>query len=103
MQTHNAAKATGAIPVEGHRTWKIACGGCGWSLIVATASAPPLQQCPYCGWEEISPVQEGSFATLLCATHGSITCVITDIASHPEDYMSLYCPHCRCRPGTPRA
>jgi len=72
--------------------------------LIATAGAPPAQQCPWCGWERIEPQQAGAFASFVCSVHGSVTCLITDEAIRVDDYMDLYCPHCRLIPrGRPSA
>lgn len=96
---HDFSKGTGTVGVVGHPTWKLTCGECGWSQIIATEGSPLVVQCPACGWDEIEPIKEGTFATFVCAKHGRVTCIVTDANSHPDDYMDSYCPHCRVVAG----
>lgn len=96
---HDFSRGIGTAPVQGHPTWKYTCGECGWSQIIATAASPAVRQCAYCGWEEITPVQEGTFAVLNCTLHGRVVCVVTNPQSDVDDYMDMFCPHCGPKPG----
>jgi hypothetical protein len=96
---HDFSKGNGTVPVTGHPVWRFTCPECNWSQIIATELAPPIQQCSACGWDELDVVQAGTFASFACAIHGHVTCIITDAASRPSDYMNIFCPHCRVQPG----
>jgi hypothetical protein len=98
-QPHDFSKGTGTAPVTGHPTWKLTCPECNWTQIVATALAPPIQQCSVCGWDEIQAIREGTFASFVCAEHGRVTCVIPNAASKPSDCTDIFCPHCRVQAG----
>ena len=94
----------GTVPVTAHPVWRFTCGECNWTHLIATAGAPSVQQCPWCGWEDIEPRQAGAFASFVCTVHGRVTCIITEEAIRVDDYMDLYCPHCRVIPrGRPSA
>ena len=101
---HNFSVGTGTAPVTADPVWRFTCAECNWTHLIATAGAPPVQQCPWCGWERIEPQQAGAFASFVCSVHGRVTCLITDEAIQVDDYMDLYCPHCRLIPrGRPSA
>ncbi len=87
------------VGVKAFPVWRFTCGECNWTHLVATPSAPPVHQCPWCGWEEIEPRQQGAFASFVCLMHGSVTCVILEEAIQIDDYMDLFCPHCLITPG----
>ena len=101
---HDFSVGTNTIPVTAYPAWLFTCGECNWTHIIATADAPPVRQCPWCGWEEIEPHQVGAFASFVCSMHGRVTCIITDSAIRTDDWMDLFCPHCLVMPrGKPSA
>jgi hypothetical protein len=83
------------VGVTAHPVWRFTCSECNWTHMIATADAPPVQQCPWCGCEEIGPRQAGAFASFVCSVHGRVTCLIENENIQVEDYMDLFCPHCR--------
>ena len=95
---HDFSVGVGTAPVTADPVWRFTCTECNWTHLIATAGAPPVQQCPWCGWERIEPQQAGAFASFVCSVHGRVTCLITDEAIRVDDYMDLYCPHCRLIP-----
>ena len=103
-EPHDFLANPGTIPVTGHSVWRFTCGECNWTHLVATSDSPAIQQCPWCGWEDLVPRMAGAFASFVCSMHGRVTCLIIEDAIRIDDYMDLYCPHCRVIPrGRPKA
>ena len=103
METpHKFSRDASTAPVTASAAYRLSCPECGWTHIIATPDAPPVVQCPWCGWEDIQPEQAGAFASLVCAVHGRVTCVITDPNIGTDDFMDLFCPHCRLWPEQER-
>jgi hypothetical protein len=93
-EPHDFARQS-TVGIDADPVWRFTCGECNWTHLIATPGAPPVQQCPWCGCEEIEPRQAGAFASFICSVHGRVTCVMTEDHIHAEDYMDLFCPHCR--------
>lgn len=86
------------VSVTAHPVWRFICGECNWTHLIATVDAPPVRQCPWCAWEVIEPHQVGAFASFVCSVHGRVTCLIEGDDIRVEDYLDLFCPHCRVIP-----
>jgi hypothetical protein len=93
MQPHDFSKSSTAA-VDAHSIWQYTCSECNWTQVIATAGAPPVKQCGWCGWPDPEAKQAGAFATLNCKVHGNVTCVITAENISTDDFMDLFCPHC---------
>ena len=68
---HNFSVGVGTAPVTADPVWRFTCAECNWTHLIATAGAPPVQQCPWCSWERIEPQQAGAFASFVCSVHGA--------------------------------
>jgi hypothetical protein len=98
-EPRDLSASPGAVPVRAHPVRWFAWGECNWTHLLATACAPVVQQCPWCGWEDVERHQAGAFASFVCSVHGRVTCVITEELICVNDYMDLYWTH---RWGIPR-
>jgi hypothetical protein len=90
---HDFSKKS-TVGVTAHPAWRFTCEECNWTHLIATPGAPPIRQCPWCGWEEVTAEQVGAFASFVCSVHGPVTCLITEPAIRPDDFNDLFCPHC---------
>ncbi len=86
--------------VAAHWVTRLRCPECNWLQLIATPGAPPVTECPLCGWSPVDGELGGAFATLTCPVHGLVVCVIPhdgndDGGISVDDFMDLCCPHCR--------